>query len=163
MNRKTLLSHLVAVAAAAVLVVACNSNTGPDTAADTAAINAIWTEYETSYSSGDIDAWVSLWTADGVQMPPNESPISGKDRIRDRNSAVLDKFTFDMEITNEEVGVARDFAYSRGVFSATVTPKGGGQPIAVDGKFMTILKRQPDGSWKIHRDIFNSNAAPNGS
>jgi ketosteroid isomerase-like protein len=35
--------------------------------------------------------------------------------------------------------------------------KDGGEPIPYDGKFLTIFKRQSDGSWKIHRDIYNSN------
>ena len=163
MKKNISLQLSITIVAPVLLLAACNSNQGPDVAADTAKINSIWTEYESSYNSGDIEAWMSLWTDDGMQMPPNESPISGKDRIRERNTAVLDQVTFEMDITNEEVGVARDFAYSRGIFSATVTPKDGGQPISVDGKFMTILVRQPDGSWKIHRDIFNSNSAPGGS
>ena len=29
----------------------------------------------------------------------------------------------------------------------------------VDGKYLTILKKQPDGSWKIHRGAFNSNVS----
>ena len=30
----------------------------------------------------------------------------------------------------------------------------------VDGKYLTIFKRQPDGSWKAYRDCFNSNNSP---
>jgi len=53
-------------------------------------------------------------------------------------------------------------AFSRGHYVATFSPKDGGQPIPVDGKFMTILKMQSDGGWKIHRDIFNSNVPSGG-
>jgi ketosteroid isomerase-like protein len=38
-----------------------------------------------------------------------------------------------------------------------MTPKQGGKTIPIDGKYMTILAKQSDGFWKIHRDIFNSN------
>ncbi len=38
-----------------------------------------------------------------------------------------------------------------------ILAKEGGEAVTVDGKYMTILQRQPDGSWKIHRDIVNSN------
>jgi ketosteroid isomerase-like protein len=62
-----------------------------------------------------------------------------------------------MDITNEEVQVSGDLAFARGTYAATVTPKAGGEETFIDGKYMTILKRQTDGSWKIHRDIFNSN------
>jgi len=35
--------------------------------------------------------------------------------------------------------------------------KQGGEPVLIDGKYMSIPARQPDGSWKLHRDAFNSN------
>jgi ketosteroid isomerase-like protein len=39
-------------------------------------------------------------------------------------------------------------------------PKAGGPESLFDGKFLTVFKRQPDGSWKIYRDCFNSNVPP---
>ena len=126
------------------------------------AAEAIWKEYTESLNSGDLERWLALWTEDGVQMPPDEAAIVGKDNIRARNEAVLDKLTLDIGITNQEVEAGGDWAYSRGTYKARLMPKQGGRPIAIDGKFMTILERQPDGSWKIHRDIFNSNVPPPG-
>jgi uncharacterized protein (TIGR02246 family) len=125
----------------------------------TKAAESIWKEYAASLNAGDIDRWVALWTDDGVQMPPDEPPVVGKEKIRARNGAGLQKFKFDMSITNQEIQTAGDLAYARGTYKATLTPKQGGTSIPIDGKYMTILTRQPDGSWKIHRDIFNSNVA----
>ena len=124
------------------------------------AINQIWKEYASSFSEGDIDRWMSLWTDDGVQMPPEAPANVGKEKIRAANKETLDHFAFDMRITNEEIQVAGGWAFSRGTYTATMTPKNGGKDIPIDGKYMTILKRQTDGSWKIHRDCFNSNVPP---
>ncbi|HEY4648681.1 MAG TPA: SgcJ/EcaC family oxidoreductase [Gemmatimonadales bacterium] len=124
------------------------------------AVENVWKEYAASLNAGDIDRWMALWTEDGVQLPPNEPPVVGKEKIRARNGAVLQTFTFEIGITNQEVSTAGDWAYSRGSYRATLTPRGGGPAIPVDGKYMTILTRQPGGGWKIHRDIFNSNVAP---
>lgn len=126
----------------------------------TTAADAIWKEYAASLNEGDLERWLALWTEDGVQMPPDEAAIAGKDNIRTRNEAVLDKFNFDIGITNQEVETAGDWAYSRGTYKARLVPKEGGRPVSIDGKYMTILARQADGSWKIHRDMFNSNTAP---
>ncbi len=144
-------------------ITGCTSQEVPDNKADMAAVNTIWSNYESSLEAGDIDAWLALWTENGVQMPPNEAMVVGIDRLRERNGAALEQFTFEMDIASEEVEVSGDLAYSRGVYTATLNPKHGGQAIPIDGKFMTILKRQPDGAWKIHRDIFNSNVAPAGN
>lgn len=158
MKRKSLLQYSICVLAGVMLLPAgCSPREEADAEAVTAAVNEIWSQYSSSLNSGDIDAWLSLWTDDGIQMPPNSPPVVGKEKIRARNKAVLDQFTFDMGITNEEVRLAGDWAYARGTYAATLTPKQAGEVIFIDGKYMTILERQPDGSWKIHRDIFNSN------
>ena len=141
----------------AFILVSCASPKGSDPEALVAAVNDIWTRYASSLNSGDLDSWLSLWTEEGVQLPPGEPPVVGKDRIRARNGAVLAKFTFNMRITNEEVSAADDWAFARGSYTATLTAKEGGQTVPIDGKYMTILKRQSDGSWKIYRDMFNSN------
>lgn len=125
----------------------------------TDAVGDIWKEYSASLNGGDLERWLALWTEDGVQMPPDEPAVIGKDRIRARNKAVLDQFSFDIDTHNEEAGMAGDWAFARGTYKATLKPKRGGDPIPIDGKYMSILSRQPDGSWKIHRDIFNSNVA----
>ena len=151
------LQWCVGVCSLLFLITGCAQEDGPDTRADEAAINAIWSKYISSLEAGDIDAWLSLWTEDGVQMPPNEPPVIGKDQLRARTGGALDVFAVEIDITNQEIGISSNIAFSRGVYTATFAPKDGSEPIPVDGKFMTILKRQADGGWKIHRDIFNSN------
>jgi uncharacterized protein (TIGR02246 family) len=129
-----------------------------DVAAVTEAVTAIWDEYEASLSAGDVDRWVELWSEEGIQLPPGEPPVVGKEAIRARNKAALtDLFDITMSITNEEVQVGGEWAVARGVYTATLTPKAGGDDVLVDGKYMTLLQRQADGTWKIYRDIFNSN------
>ena len=162
MNKKILLQFSVCIFAGMTLLAGCSSQEEANLEADIAAINDIWSQYSSSVNAGDLDQWISLWTEDGVQMPPNESPVVGKDQIRVGMKGALDQFTFDIDITNAEVGVAGSWAFSRGTFTRTDTPKEGGQPVFFDGKYMSILERQADGSWKIHRDIFNSNVAPGG-
>ena len=158
MNKSSLLQPMYPLALVVVLfLTACAPQKTVDEAADTAAINDIWTEYSASLNAGDLERWLSLWTEDGVQMPPGEPPVVGKDHIRTRNKRVLDQFTFDLSVNNEEVGVAGDLAFARGTYTATLTPEQGGEAVVIDGKYMTILARQTDGSWKIRRDIFNSN------
>lgn len=158
MRRKAFFRYFTVPSVILMMLASCDSKHIGDPTADIEAINALWTDYEATLEANDVDAWLSLWTDDGIQMPPNEPLVIGKDRIRLRNAAALKTFSIEMDITNQEVEIMRDFAFSRGVYTATLTPYDGGNAIPVDGKFMTILKRGQDGSWKIHRDIFNSNS-----
>ncbi|MCB0079776.1 MAG: DUF4440 domain-containing protein [Caldilineaceae bacterium] len=126
-----------------------------------AAVNAIWDEYEASVIAGDIDRWIAQWTEDGVQMPPNEPLVEGKENIYARVAANMAAGpTTDFVITPLETTSAGDWAYSRGVYMVTFPLGDSGEQGMIDGKFMTVLQRQPDGTWKIHRDIYNSNVPP---
>lgn len=124
----------------------------------TAAVYEIWDQYATSLEAGDVDAWISLWTDDGVQMPPGVPPVIGKANIRAGLLFQLSLFTFnDFQINTAEVRRSGDLAFARGTYTVTLLPVGGGPGIFVDGKFMTIFEKQQGGAWKIHRDAFNSN------
>lgn len=128
--------------------------------ADVAAINDIWTRYAGSISSGDLDSWISLWADNGIQMAPDAPAVIGKEQIRAKYESIFPQFIFKMAITNEEVRVGGDWAFSRGTYTASITPKAGGETAEIDGKYLTILERQTDGSWKIVRDCFNSSVPP---
>ena len=86
--------------------------------------------------------------------------VLGLAEIRARNKQALDRSSCNMAVNTEETTLAGDWAFVRGICTATWTPKAGGQPIFTDGKFLTILRKQNDGSWKIHRDCFNDNVPP---
>jgi uncharacterized protein (TIGR02246 family) len=125
-----------------------------------AAVDAIWREYEASLAAGDVDRWMDLWADGGVKLSPGLPPIIGKDAIREYLTPRVEAFAYEMTITNEEIEVGGGWAIARGGYIATLTPKAGGDVIPVDGKYMTLLQQQDDGSWKIYRDITNSNVPP---
>ena len=87
-------------------------------------------------------------------MPPNEPSVIGKEAITARLQTRLEQFT--QKLSSEEVEVAGDWAFRRGTYTFTRTPKAGGQPIQDNGKCLLILQKQPDGSWKTFRAIWNS-------
>ncbi len=63
--------------------------------------------------------------------------------------------TFDLYET-DEIEVAGDLTYERYTGRWTVTPKDGSDAVEQAFKGIHILRRQTDGSWKIARDIWNS-------
>lgn len=131
-----------------------------DVEADIAAINELWTQYASAVTTGDLHLWISLWIDDGIQMAPDAPAVIGKEQIRAKYESIFPQFISKMAITSKETTVAGDWAYARGTYTLSNTPKAGGETIYIDGKYLTILKRQVDGSWKISRDCFNSNVPP---
>ena len=51
--------------------------------------------------------------------------------------------------------MAGGWGFERGNLTLIVTPKSG-KPAEESNKYMVIRKRQPDGAWKVHLDVDNS-------
>ena len=134
-----------------------------DVEADITAINEIWTQYAATLTAGDLDLWISLWTDDGIRMAPDAPAVIGKEQIREAMKPVFDQMTLDVTITSiEDAKVYGDLGLTRCNATLDMTPKAGGETIHAmgDGKALTLYERQPDGSWKIAIDCFNSNVPP---
>ena len=129
----------------------------PTHTADLAALEAIAEKYEAAFSAGDADALVALHADDAIRMPPNAPPIIGKEAIRASYQTDFNQFTAKITLSLEEVEFAGDWAFVRGASAVTLTPKAGGESIQDEGKYISIREKQPDGSWKIFRTIWNSN------
>jgi ketosteroid isomerase-like protein len=70
----------------------------------------------------------------------------------------FDQFILKIAITSEmEAKVSGNLGFARCTYTLSMVPKAGGETIEYDGKALTILEKQADGSWKIARDCFNSN------
>jgi len=89
-------------------------------------------------------------------MPPDKPAAVGKEAIQASLQSQLDQVTFEVAISQEEAAGADDWAFSRGTYTIKVTPKAGGKAIENSGKYLNILRRQSDGSWKIARHIWNT-------
>ena len=128
---------------------------------EAAAISAMLNnEYVGAMRDGDMERWIALWVPEGKQMPPNAPARVGLEQIREGNRPMLELFNTEMSVFPDEVRVLGDHAYTHGNYDYSLTPKEGGEAITGSGKFLTILKKQADGSWKIAIDCFNDNAPP---
>jgi uncharacterized protein (TIGR02246 family) len=115
-------------------------------------------------NAGEADAWVACFAADAVQMPPNSPPNVGADSIRAWSGGLLAAFRPEFSLLPDEVQLAdADWAFERGTYTITLTPKAGGEPIRDVGKYITIYQRRADEAWVMARDIWNSNNPPPGS
>ncbi|HEY3128123.1 MAG TPA: DUF4440 domain-containing protein [Acidobacteriota bacterium] len=120
---------------------------------DEDAIKKILKEYAAGYNSGDVAQVMSLWTEDGIVLATQEPAIVGKKAITAWKKRYFDQFTYRLECTSEEIGIGKDWAFNRGTYTSTATPKSGGRPVQDRGKFIQILRRESNGSWKIARDM----------
>jgi len=132
-----------------------------------AAIAALGNQYAVACNTGDIELYMSLWDDNGIQMPPDEPARIGKEAIRAGMAPGFELFDLEMTITSmEEFRVVGNYAFTIVTYTLDLTPKDVEDPptIHVDGKALTVYKRQADGwrpgpaaGWKFYIDCFNSN------
>lgn len=106
--------------------------------------------------AGDFETWLSSFAEDAIVMAPNLPALRNKPAIRQWNAPYFEQFDLHEESDEREVEVAGDWAYIRAHWTWTLTPKSGGEAVKETGNSIWILRRQPDGSWKIARVIYNS-------
>lgn len=130
----------------------------PGTDADVDAINAAYDQSLATQKEGDVDAWLALFTEDVVFMPPNQIVVVGKEAVRAVVQPFLEQFTLEESISLDELEVSSDWAFARGTRQFRVTPKAGGDTLEQSVKFIHILRRQSDGTWKFSRWIWNGDS-----
>jgi ketosteroid isomerase-like protein len=65
----------------------------------------------------------------------------------------------DFRMTPDEIDGRGDLAFARGTYSWTVRI-GDGEPAPDSGKWLTIWRKQADGTWLLSQDIWNSDQSP---
>jgi ketosteroid isomerase-like protein len=144
-------------ALAAASLAACDGQPAqPSFADDLAQITAFNERYLKSINDEDIAALSSLTTDGHVMLPPNSEPVVGKSANDAMNGGAFERYNFSETWTPVETVIDGNLAFQRGTFTTIATPKGEGDRLEVNGSFMRIYQRQPNGEWRMTRDMFNS-------
>ena len=129
--------------------------------ADEKAIRAVDAEWSRTASAGDENGLTALYAADATLLPPNE-PVAKGEAMKKYNADMTSNFSGPIELTTTAVEGRGDLAFAVGTYRATMTPKkAGAKPLPTEeGKYLEVLKKQGDGSWKIVYDMWSPNAPP---
>jgi len=127
-------------------------------ATDVAQIYKLWKEYCAAINSKNVERWIALWCNDGIQMQPDAPQRFGIEQIQKLIRSQFDQSHTKLSIDTEVVCVFGDQAYSHGAFSSLATSRRGGTK-RIFGKFLTVLKKQDDGAWRILVNCFNYDSA----
>jgi len=101
----------------------------------------------------------TLWTDDIVTMAPGEPAIVGKaanaKKLESGAAALKSTEIMAFDEQWQEIRVEGDWAYEWGTMSGRMRPFSGGEETSYLLNVMRVLNRQPDGTWKIARSIYN--------
>ena len=132
--------------------------------ADTAAIAKARAAYEKAAAAQDGAAIAKIFTADGVEMPPNAPAAKGRAAIEAYHKAFAQQFmVHGITITATDTQVHGDTAVDIGTYKQSLMPMKGGAVFDDKGKYIVLMKKDASGAWLLTHAIYNSDQPPPGS
>lgn len=110
--------------------------------------------FEKHFQEGDSASIAELYTDDGMLLPTGSDFIHGKESIRDFWQGAMNMGIKEVKLEIMETEIQGDSVIELGRYQL----KGAGGEVMDWGKYVVIWK-QEQGSWKLHRDIWNSSKA----
>jgi ketosteroid isomerase-like protein len=154
------ISTIIASCLIMLLAIGCETaqKAAPDTRAeDEAAIRAADMAWSESAVNKDMEVFYSYLLDDAKMMAPDLPQADGKEAVRAMVEEIfaMPGFAVKWQPVSVTVSSSGDLGYSIGTDEMTFNGPDG-QPVVEKGKYMTIWKKQADGSWKVAVDMFNS-------
>lgn len=155
------MKNLLASASFVLILAACSPAPPPaprDTrAADARAIRDSIATSSAAAANKDFDKFFAFYDSDASVFIPDAPVATGLPAIK----AALQRpfadpnFSIDIQTTKVEVSKAGDYGYAQGTFIQKATNSGTKKVEVRNGNWVTVFKKEPDGSWKAVADIFN--------
>jgi len=129
---------------------------GVDLAAERAAVAAIDREFDAATAERGAEAWASYFADDGMMLSDGDGAIRGREAIREAMGPFLNNPDTSLRWTPllQEVSNDATLGYTVGRYHVSAkTAKG--EAVSADGKYLTVWRKQADGTWKITVDLGN--------
>ena len=138
------------------------ANAAVDTAKISESIKAQEAQWEKDYAAKDVNALAGHY-ADDAALGDAGSALATTDVDRRKELQALTsdpnlKLSFAAD--RVEVAASGDYAYSRGHYSITTTDKATGKPVDSAGTYLTVYKKQADGTFKAVEDFVTPGPTP---
>lgn len=116
---------------------------------DERAIRDVVETWMRATKAGDVETVLGLMTDDVIFIVPGRPPF-GKEAFA-AGSASMKGVEFDGTSDILELQVAGDWAFLRSRIEVAMTPKNG-ESIRRSGYTLSIMRKEPDGRWRLARD-----------
>ena len=112
--------------------------------------NAQWIE---AWEKGNPEMIAALFTGDAVMLSQGGKVFKGRQQILERQKGAMQSVTRPIKVSVVTVRIWLDgnTAYETGKYKYEYAEKG--KPITEEGRYVTMWKRQSDGSWKLSMDM----------
>lgn len=114
--------------------------------------------FAAAFNKGDGATVASLYSEDGALLPPDGKRVDGRAAIQTFWQGAIDGGLGNLTLTTVEIVESGDYAHEVGGLTLDA-PGEGGAKTKVEGKYIVVWKKNGEGTWQLHRDIWNMGAA----
>jgi uncharacterized protein (TIGR02246 family) len=147
---------LLGAASLAVLVSGCQKQAAAtDTGAVKSAIQADEKKWNEQFKGKDTEGLVGHYADDAFFVGPGVKGTDGAMAIRKAYADASTDPNFAVTFASDKIDVASsgDLAYARGHFTEQFTDPKTHKAMTTSGSYITVYKKQQDGSWKAVEDF----------
>jgi len=148
--------RLVPIAVPALLIAAaCAQPASPPPVPDPQVLMEADRAFAAAVAEGGTEAWVSWFADDGAQITPGAGEIRGHEAIRE-NMAGLDdpNYSLRWEPLRADIAASGDLGWTTGSYVSEGIGADG-QAKRGQGRYVSIWRKQADGTWKVVMDLGN--------
>ena len=109
-------------------------------------------------AEGGGTAFAAWFASDAVSLSNGHPPVQGHDAIAAGATWAPKDYQLEWTPDGGQMGPSGDMGYTWGHYSGRAKDKAG-TPIVTTGRYITIWKRQTDGTWKVILDASNEGPA----
>lgn len=152
------LTSAALISALALTVSACDEvgvTKGSDPDSVKQAIKAGEAKWNQQVKSMNIEGLMSHYTDDAYMAVPGAAAADGSTAIRQTYANASTDPAFQLQFASDKIDVSSggDMAYTRGKFTEQYTDPKTSKVMKTSGSYLTVYKKQDDGSWKAVEDF----------
>ena len=121
------------------------------------AVQAANNNFMAAFNRGDATGVAACYTADARLLPPGGTMMIGTASITAFWQGAMNMGIKTAKLETKELDSREDLAIEIGQYTLTIQPDGAAATTDV-GKYVVVWKNDA-GTWKLHIDIWNTNAA----
>ena len=118
------------------------------------AFERLRTEWAQDLHEKRIEACAALYAPDAVFVQPDGSRVEGAAAIRELFKTITSTFDSDLAFSSKRIELSGDLAYDSGAYSETLVTRATGKQMYSKGSYLTVYRKQKDGSWKIVEQVW---------
>jgi ketosteroid isomerase-like protein len=139
----------------------CSERQPADDTRASEAVKAADASFQQAIAAKDLNKIMSFYAEDAVLMPAAKPLLTGKAAITNewKQLLAIPAFQNASKLAQLEVSASADFAYTRGSYETRLMGEDG-KLVIEPGKWLSVWRKQPDGSWRVAIETYNTDIPP---